>query len=112
MKKKLFLLIALFLVLKENKNKIITSLFVILIAINSGIIFSGNLYYSVSESIKIEHDLRKIKNKNINIEFNRLPVLGIVYNLKDYNIKYKFKELNNSKITYYKYLEYEVSNEK
>ena len=108
----LILLIALFLVLRENKNKIITGLFVILIAINSGIIFSGNLYYSVSESIKIEHDLKKLENKNINIEFNRLPVLGIVYNLRDYNIKYKFKGLNEKNVTYYKYLEYEVSNEK
>ena len=108
----LILLMALLIVLRENKNKIVTGLFVVLIAINSGIIFSGNLYYSVSESIKIEHDFRSLKNKNINIEFNRLPVLGIVYNLRDYNIKYKFKDLNEKNVTYYKYLEYEVSDEK
>ncbi len=107
----LVLLSALYILLKEAKKEWIPILFTILVGINSGIIFGGNLYYNVQESIKIEKDLNKLKGKDINIKFNRLPVTGIVYNLKDYDINYKFKTPTNPKVTYYKYLEYEVTNE-
>lgn len=107
----LVLLCALYILLKESKKEYIPILFTILIGINSGIIFSGNLYYNITQSIQIEKDLNSLREKEINIKFNRLPVTGIVYNLQDYDIDYKFKTPTNPKVTYYKYLEYEVNDE-
>ena len=108
----LVLLMALFVLLKENKRKVFNIIFIGLILINSGIILGGNLYYSFTESLKIENDFRKLKDKNINISFNNAHVTGIVYNLKDYDIKYYFEDSKKKKSTYYKYLEYEVNDEK
>ena len=104
----LFIIILAYLLLKYNKKKLINIFIITIILINSFIILLGNSYYSVTQSININKDLSKLKNKEINISFNLGDMTGILYNLNDKNIKYNYidKELDN--ITYYKYLNYEI----
>ena len=104
----LFIIILAYLLLKYNKKKLINIFIITIILINSFIILLGNSYYSVTQSININKDLNKLKNKEINISFNLGDMTGILYNLNDKNIKYNFTDKELDSITYYKYLNYEI----
>ena len=103
-----------YIILKYAKRKYLKYIISLIILLNSSIILFGNTYYSFKQSLIINKDLNKLKNKTVNISFNQGNMTGILYNLDDKNIKYnlvKKKTLKNN--TYYKYLNYEeVTNEK
>lgn len=99
----LFIVLSLYILLKYNNKKIINNIFIILITINTLIPLLGNTYYTVINSIKIRNDLKKLSNKKIVLKDNDYN--GILYNLKDYNISYKFSLIEGKEL-YYHYLEY------
>ena len=99
-----FILFSLYILLKYEKNKWLRYLFIVLVSINTLIPLGGNIYYTFSNSIKIRNDLTNLKNKEIVLEENAYN--GILYNLKDFNVKYSFEEDIDGKELYYHYLEY------
>ena len=99
----LFIILSLYILFKYGKNKIFRYIFIALVSINTLLPLLGNTYYTLINSIKINKELSSLKNKKIVLKEN--PYNGILYNLKDYNIKYEFKEIEGSEL-YYHYLEY------
>ncbi len=107
----LFLLAAFYLVLRYGKNKCFKGLFTLLIACNAGVIFLGNAYYSLSQSIQIQKTFQALQGKEVLLSTSQPPVAGILYNLKDAKIHYQFTKQPPTQETYYHYLHYEVKDE-
>lgn len=99
----LFILLSLYILLKYGKKNYLRYFYITLIVANTLVPLVGNTYYTVTNSIKIRKDFKKLENKEIVLKNN--PYNGIIYNLKDFNIKYKFKDIKGKEL-YYHYLEY------
>ena len=102
----LFVILALYVLLKYNNKKIINYIVIFLISVNTLIPLLGNGYYTLKNSFKIRNDLNKLSNKTIIINEDNV-YNGVFYNLKDFNIKYEFGEVKENKL-YYNYLDYQV----
>ena len=102
----LFVILALYVLLKYNSKKIINYIVIFLISVNTLIPLLGNGYYTLKNSFKIRNDLNKLSNKTIIINEDNV-YNGVFYNLKDFNIKYEFGEVEENKL-YYNYLDYQV----
>lgn len=100
----LFILLSLYVLLKYGNLKKITILYITLISINTLLPLAGNSYYTLKNSIQIHQDLSNLSGKEIIV--NEKGMNGIIYNLKDYNIKYKIDEKIKGNELYYHYLEY------
>ena len=100
----LFTLISLYIMLRYNKKKWINIIYILLISINTLIPLLGNSYYTLKNSITILKDFKSLRNKEIVLKENNYH--GILYNLKDYKIKYKIDDTIEGKELYYHYLEY------
>ena len=104
----LFILFSLYILLKNSKNKIFKNIFIVLVTVNTLIPFIGNTYYTFINSIDINNKLNRLDN----ILIKDTSYNGVLYNLKDYNVIYKFDNKIKSKKLYYKYLDYkEVKDE-
>ena len=102
----LFVIIALYVLLNNNKNKIIKTIFIALISINTLIPLLGNSYYTLTNSYKIRKDFNNLKHKTIILNEGN-TYNGVFYNLKDFDIDYEFNNIEGQKL-YYNYLYYEV----
>ena len=104
----IFIIISLYITLKYGNN-LLSKIFILFITINTVIILSLNTLYTITESHRINKELNALKNKTIEYNFNYGEPIGILSNLDDFNIKYKYnKKINNKKITYYNYLNYKI----
>lgn len=101
----LFIIIALYILFKHNKIKIINTLYIMIITINTLIPLLGNSYYTLKNSIIINRELNRLSDKEIILKENNYH--GIIYNLKDYHIKYTLNDNIEGKELYYHYLEYQ-----
>ena len=99
----LFILLGLYILLRYGKKNYLKYFYIILISINTLLPLLGNTYYTLSNSIKIRKDFKLLENKEILLNDNAYN--GILYNLKDYNIKYEFSDIEGKEL-YYHYLEY------
>lgn len=106
----IIIIISLYILLKYY-NKSFTKIFSSLILLNTMIIFLLNTSYTIKESYNINKDFKNLKNKTIEYNFNYGAPIGILSNLDDYNIKYKYNKSDNKNITYYNYLNYKVRND-
>ncbi len=100
----LFILLSLYLLFRYGKRKALTNLYTILIIMNTLIPFLGNTYYTFKNSIQIHHDLKQLSHQTIIVNIKGMN--GVLYNLKDYHIKYQLQDINGSEL-YYHYLEYQ-----
>ena len=101
----LFIILATYILFKYSKHKYINSIFITLIIINTLIPLLGNSFYTLKNSITINKELKSLTNKEIKVKINGMN--GIIYNLKDYNIKFKLNNKIQGKELYYHYLEYQ-----
>lgn len=104
----LFIILSLYVLLKYGKYKKLNWLYIILISINTLLPLAGNSYYTLKNSIQIHKDLNNLSGKKIIV--NEKGMNGIIYNLKDYNIKFEIDEKVTGKELYYHYLEYKENN--
>ena len=100
----LFILLGLYVLLKYNKKKIVNIIYISLITINTLIRLLGNTYYTLTNSLTINKDFKKLSNKEIVLKENNYH--GILYNLKDYKVKYDIDNDIEGSELYYHYLEY------
>lgn len=105
----LFIIFALYVLLKYGKCKIVNLLYTVLVIINTLLPFLGNSYYTFKNSIHILKDFRSLSNREIVV--NEKGMNGILYNLKDFHIDYKLDNSINGKELYYHYLEYQEKNQ-
>ena len=101
----LFIILATYILFKYSKHKYLNSIFITLIIINTLIPLLGNSFYTLKNSITINKELKSLTNKEIKVKINGMN--GIIYNLKDYNIKFKLNNKIQGKELYYHYLEYQ-----
>lgn len=101
----LFIILSLYVLLKYGKNKKLNFLYIIIIFINTIIPLAGNSYYTLKNSIQIHKDLNYLVHKEIVVNVNGMN--GVIYNLKDYNVKYMLNDNIEGKELYYHYLEYQ-----
>lgn len=101
----LFIILSLYVLLKYGKNKIIKILFIIGIGVNTLLPLTGNTYYTLKNSIQITKDLKRLENKEIKIDIKGMN--GILYNLKDFHIRYKLDDSINGEELYYHYTVYQ-----
>lgn len=99
----LFILISLYILFRYGKRNYLKCFYITLITVNTLIPLLGNTYYTLANSIKINKELNNLSNKEILLKDNAYN--GILYNLKDYKIKYKFSNIDGKEL-YYHYLEY------
>ena len=93
----------------KYNNNLINKIFTSLVILNTLIILSLNSIYTLTESYKINKDFRKMRNKTIEYNLNYGEPIGIISNLDDFNIKYKYNsDIKDNKISYYKYLNYKI----
>lgn len=100
----LFAIFALYILLKYGKRKWLNIIFVTVISINTLIPLLGNTYYTLKNSIQITKDLKYLSSKEIEVNVNGMH--GIIYNLKDFRVKYNITNNINEKELYYHYLTY------
>lgn len=105
----LFIILSVYILLKYNKHKLINIVYLSIIIINTLIPLVGNSYYTLKNSIKITKDLGNLKGKEILVNINDMN--GVIYNLKDNDIKYVLNEENNGSELYYHYLSYQECKE-
>ena len=104
----ILIIISLYIMFKYNNN-LINKIFTSLVILNTLIILSLNSIYTLTESYKINKDFRKMRNKTIEYNLNYGEPIGIISNLDDFNIKYKYNsDIKDNKISYYKYLNYKI----
>ena len=104
----ILIIISLYIMFKYNNN-LINKIFTSLVILNTLIILSLNSIYTLTESYKINKDFRKMRNKTIEYNLNYGEPIGIISNLNDFNIKYKYNSnIKDNKISYYKYLNYKI----
>ena len=103
----IFVIISLYIMFKYYKS-FLTYIFTFLIIINTLIILSINTIYTFKGSYKINKDLFILKNKTIEYNFNYGEDIGILSNLDDFNIKYKYNKDINDNNTYYNFINYKL----
>lgn len=101
----LFLLLSLYILFRYGKHPFTKKIYVAIILVNALIPFCGNTYYTITNSIQIRKTLCQLSGKKIKVQINGMN--GIVYNLKDYHIKYSFTKSNQKNELYYHYLTYQ-----
>ncbi len=94
-----------YILFKYGKNRPIKWIYTILILINTLIPLAGNTYYTLKNSFEIHKDLNNLSAKEIIVNVKGMN--GIIYNLKDYHIKYQLDSTLTGKELYYHYLEYQ-----
>ena len=99
----LFILLSSYIILRHGRNKLFKFMFIAIICVNTLIPLLGNSYYTLTNSYKTFKDLYHLKGKSITLNDNNYN--GILYNLKDYKIKYKFDNIEGKEL-YYHYIEY------
>lgn len=99
-----FIILSLYVLLKYGKYKKLNLIYILIISINTLLPLAGNTYYTLKNSITILKDFNNLENKEIVL--NPKGMNGIIYNLKDYDIKYKIDKTLTGKELYYHYLEY------
>lgn len=104
----LFIIISIYILFRYSKHKLINNIYLSIITINTLIPLAGNSYYTFKNSINIIRDFNNLENKEIIVNTNGMN--GIVYNLKDYNIKYMLDSRVNNNELYYHYLTYKENN--
>lgn len=98
-----FVLLSLYILVKYGKKNYLKYFYIILIAANTLVPLLGNTYYTLTNSMKIRKDLKHLKNKEVILKDDAYN--GILYNLKDYHIKFDFENIEGKEL-YYHYLEY------
>ena len=101
----LFIILSLYILLKHGKCQKLNTIYIILICINTLIPLAGNSYFTLTNSIQIHQNLSQLANKEIVV--NEKGMNGIIYNLKDYNIKFEIDDNIQGIELYYHYLEYQ-----
>lgn len=101
----LFIILSIYILFKYGNHKWLANIFTILVIINTLIPLSGNTLYVLKNSISINKDLKELSNKEIKVKVNGYN--GIIYNLKDYGVKFKLDNKIKGKELYYHYLEYQ-----
>ena len=94
----LTVIFSLYILFKYSDKKWFTRIFVFLIILNTLIPFIGNSYYTLTTSLNIHKTLRGLRNKEIVVDLRGNH--GIIYNLKDYNIKYDLDNIEGNSIFY------------
>lgn len=104
----LFVIISSYLVLEYGfkKQKLLNSIYLSMILCNVLLPFTANSYYVLKNSYEIHKELRSLKNKKIALDVHGYH--GIVYNFKDYKIKYQLKTGIEKEKIYYEMVDYEV----
>lgn len=105
----LFIILALYVLFKYGKCRIVNLLYTTLIITNTLLPLLGNSYYTLKNSIFIIKDFRKLSNREIVV--NEKGMNGVLYNLKDFHIDYKLDNSISGKELYYHYLEYQEENQ-
>ena len=100
-----FVLLALYILFRYNKNKIVNGFITALILVNTLLPLGGNLYFTLKNSIAINNKLNSLRGQEIVIKNN--GAYGALYNLKDYGIKFTSDDNLEGEELYYKYLTYE-----
>jgi len=100
----LFIILSLYILLKYNKKKYLSYIYISLIFINSLIPFAGNSFYTLKNSIKIRKELNELSGKHIIIRDKNYN--GAYYNLKDFNIDFTIDEIDTTNSIYYNYIDY------
>lgn len=100
-----FILFSLYVLLKHSKVKWLSIIYALIISINTLIPLAGNTYYTLKNSILIKSELIKLSEKEITTNIKGMN--GIIYNLKDHNIKYKIDKKIENKDLYYNYITYQ-----
>ena len=101
----LFILLSVYILFKYGKHTIINWIYIGIIGINTLLPLAGNSYYTFINSIQIHKNLMDLSKKEIIV--NTKGMNGIIYNLKDYNIKYQIDKTITGTELYYHYLEYQ-----
>lgn len=101
----LFIVLALYIVMKYSKNNLLKGICIALVAINTLLPLAGNTYYTVKNSITITKELKQLKNQEIIV--NPKAMNGILYNLNDFHINYQLDHELSGKELYYHYIEYQ-----
>lgn len=101
----LFIILSIYILFKYNKCKFINIIYLVIIIINTLIPLAGNSYYTLKNSIQITKDLNNLRGKEILVNLNGMN--GIIYNLKDHDIKYILSDETKSNELYYHYLTYQ-----
>ena len=101
----LFIILSIYILFKYNKCKFINIIYLVIIIINTLIPLAGNSYYTLKNSIQITKDLNNLRGKEILVNLNGMN--GIIYNLKDQDIKYILSDETKSNELYYHYLTYQ-----
>ena len=104
----LFIILALYVLLKYGSKRWITFIYTVLISINTLLPLMGNSYYTLKNSISILKDFSSLRNREIVV--NDKGMNGIFYNLKDFHIPYRINPTVEGKELYYHYLEYQEKN--
>lgn len=105
----LFIILALYVLCKYGKCRIVNLLYTTLIITNTLLPLLGNSYYTLKNSILILKDFKKLSNQEIVV--NERGMNGVLYNLKDFHINYKLDNSISGKELYYHYLEYQEKNQ-
>lgn len=105
----LFIILALYILFKYEKYRIVNLLYTALIVINTLLPFLGNGYYTLKNSIHILKDFSSLSGSEILV--NEKGMNGVLYNLKDFSIDYRLDNSINGKELYYHYLEYQENNQ-
>lgn len=101
----LFILLSVYILFKYGKHTIINWIYIGIIGINTLLPLAGNSYYTFTNSIQIHKNLKDLSKKEIIV--NTKGMNGIIYNLKDYNIKYQIDKTITGTELYYHYVEYQ-----
>lgn len=101
----LFIILALYILLKFGRCRVVNLLYTTLIIINTLLPLLGNSYYTLKNSIHILKNFRSLSGSKIIV--NEKGMNGVLYNLKDFNINYKLDSDIHGQELYYHYLEYQ-----
>ncbi|MDD6224553.1 MAG: hypothetical protein PUB18_06120 [bacterium] len=105
----LFIILSLYVLLKYGKTKKIHLLYIVLILANTLLPLVGNCYYTLKNSLQIHRDLTSLSSQEIIV--NEKGMNGVIYNLKDYDIRYNIDATIQGQELYYHYLEYQGRNQ-
>ncbi len=105
----LFILLTVYILCKYEKNKKIRIVYFSIIALNTLVPLAGNTYYTLKNSVQIQREFHELSNQKITINLHAMN--GILYNLKDFKIKYHLDDELEGEELYYHYAEYQKEKE-
>lgn len=104
----LFLIFAVYCLLEYGPTKLrfLPILFFGVLFLNVALPFLGNSYYTISHSAEIYRELSSLRGKTVYLDVD--GYYGIIYNFKDYHIRYQIKDDVSRESAFYDMVHYQV----